>query len=101
MRKLWEKISSIGISKRLPENEVRNVIFVNRITVILGFFAATAIVINLILGSYIFVPVLSVALSFLAVVYLLNYRDYFTMAKVFLMLITLSLLFYMCISAGL
>lgn len=101
MRKLWSKISGIGVTGTMPQGEERHVIFVNRITIILGLFAATAIVINIILHSPIFIPVLSLALCFLALVYFFNSRGLYTQAKVTLMLVTLSLLFYMCIKAGL
>jgi signal transduction histidine kinase len=101
MRKLWDKISYIGIGEKLPETDRRNVIFVNRITFILGFFVITAILINIILHSPIFIPVLSIALVFLVLIYLLTSLGYFTLAKVSLMVITLALLFYMCIRAGL
>lgn len=101
MQRFWQKISHIGMRSGLPDHEARNLIFVNRITAILSFFVATAILINVILHSPVFIPVLSAALFLLILIYGLNHLGHFSVAKASLMLVSLALLFYMCITAGL
>jgi signal transduction histidine kinase len=100
MTKLWEQISSIGITGDIESAEARRISFVNRIVAILCLFVLSSIIINFVLDSYLFIPVLSIALAVLLSTYLLNAKRYFLVSKILLMLTILALLTYMCLKAG-
>lgn len=100
MKKLWEQISSIGITPGIDISESKRISFVNRIVAVLCLFVFSSIIINLVLHSFLFVPVLSIALAVLFSIYLWNVRGYFLFSKVLLMLSILGLLTYMCLKAG-
>jgi signal transduction histidine kinase len=95
MRKLWSGISAFGVREGLADPEVRSIIFVNRICAILGLFALTSILINVILGSAVFIPALSIALALLLCTYFFHHKRLYNIARVNMMLVVIALLTYM------
>lgn len=96
----WRKISGIGVSDRIQEKKVRSIILVNRIAFIMEMFLLSSILINVIIGTQSFIPVLSIASVAIFSVFLLNRSKYFTAAKITMLLTTLLLLIFMCVSGG-
>nr|MDQ3073755.1 PAS domain S-box protein [Bacteroidota bacterium] len=100
MKRIWNGISHVGTCGDLQGNDIRNIIFLNRICAIMCVFILSSVFINLILGSTVFIPVLSAALVVFSATYFFHaYKIYFA-AKLTLIIATLALLTYMSISGG-
>lgn len=100
MQKLWNKISLTGVDLHLSEFEIKSVTFINRICAIIGFFVITSIIINLVLGTFTFIPALAISLGLISLNYILNHYQLFFLSKPLVLLTIISLLTYMSFNGG-
>src|SRR4051812_17913164 len=100
MKTLWAKISGIGVHPELQSEDARSIIFVNRICAIMLLFVATSVMINVALGSSLFIPALSISLVLLLLSYVLNSKRAYFFSKSIIILVPLCLITYMSLRGG-
>lgn len=97
---LWHKLSYIGVKDDIPDNDSRKIIFTNRICAILSGVLLTSVIINLLLGSYFFIPVLLLAFLFINTNYLLNYYNFFLASRITIFFVLVALVLFMSFNGG-
>lgn len=95
IKRCWNYISGIGISSSLAHDELKKVLFLNRISFIISLFIITSILINIFLHSSFFIPVLSACLALILLNYYFNKKQLFLVSKINLMLSVTILLSFM------
>jgi signal transduction histidine kinase len=100
MRSFWKRISYIGVTPLLKGAELRGIILVNRITALASFFTFSSILLNILMGTFNFVPALSITLLFFLFAFYLNAIHFYSLAKASVHLTVLSLLTYMQLNKG-
>ncbi|HEY6162476.1 MAG TPA: ATP-binding protein [Bacteroidia bacterium] len=84
----------------MPLGRRRGLVLVNRISAIICLLAFLSIIINLLLGSYTFIPALSITVAVLLLTYFLNHKSFYTAARILMLVTVMELTFYMSLSGG-
>lgn len=100
IKKIWYTFSNLGNSTGNSDLSAKSIVFINRISVIFCLFILTSILINLLLGSYFFIVVLSAALVMILLNFLLNYYGQHLLARINTMITINLLLLYMSFAGG-
>lgn len=100
MKRIWKILSHLGNNPKKADLHSKSIVFVNRISIVMWLFIFTSIIINLILKSYHFIPVLSAGIVLISFNFLLNHWHKHLAAKVNMILTLNLLLLYMSYAGG-
>jgi signal transduction histidine kinase len=93
--KLWKAISNVGINEHEDALNKTGIIVVNRVSAIMWGLCFLSLCINLILGVWVFVPVLSLVLILLLLTYFFNRKTWYTAGKLNMFVLLILLLLFM------
>jgi signal transduction histidine kinase len=95
MNDFWKSISRIGVKADLTLVESKSIILINSVCSVIWIIAFVSLLINLVLGVYVFVPAFALSLALLLLTYFFNHKGLYFPAKVNAILIIMGLLMYM------
>jgi signal transduction histidine kinase len=100
MKKIWSKISNIGVNESLEARERKSIVLANRIGSIFILLCLLSVLINASFGTWTFVPALVLVLLLLTLSFALNYLQRYLFSRINTLIAILVLIFYMSFKGG-